>query len=206
MKEEVERVLGGGMLEDAPAEAPMQGFLGALARRGHYRRGERARPGWRNGYEAKRLQTEAGLLELAVPRLRATPEPFRPALVERLGTRTPDLEALVRGMYVRGLSTQDVSDLYGEAFGASRLSKSTVSRISQQLTREFDTWRKRDLGQLPVIYLFLDGQYHAARQGSDEKEGCFGPTPCWKMGNRFCYTWMWGRGNPTMPGSVSCRT
>ena len=49
------------------------------------------------------------LLDLAVPQLRATTERFRPALVERLGTRTPDLEALVRGMYVRGLSTQDVS-------------------------------------------------------------------------------------------------
>jgi putative transposase len=24
---------------------------------------------------------------------------------------------------------------------------------------------------LPVVYLFLDGQYHAARQGTDEKEG-----------------------------------
>jgi len=126
VKEEVERVLRGGAVEEAPAEAPMQGFVRALARyilqvsieeeattflgRGHYRRGERVRPGWRNGYEAKRLQTEAGLLELAVPQLRATPEPFRPALVERLGTRTADLEALVRGMYVRGLSTQDVSD------------------------------------------------------------------------------------------------
>jgi len=187
LKEEVERVLGGGTLEDAPAEAPMQGFVRALARyilqvsieeeataflgRGHYRRGQRVRPGWRNGYEAKRVQTEAGLLDLAVPQLRATSEPFRPALVERLGRRTPDLEGLVRGMYVRGLSTQDVSDLYGEAFGASRLSKSTVSRISQQLTQEFDRWRKRDLSELPVVYLFLDGQYHAARQGSDEKEG-----------------------------------
>jgi transposase-like protein len=187
LKEEVEKVLRGEGLVEAPAEPPMQGFVRALARyilqvsieeeattflgRGHYRRGQRVRPGWRNGYEAKRLQTEAGLLDLAVPQLRATSEPFRPALVERLGTRTPDLEGLVRGMYVRGLSTQDVSDLYGEAFGASRLSKSTVSRISQQLTQEFDRWRKRDLSELPVVYLFLDGQYHAARQGSDEKEG-----------------------------------
>lgn len=187
LKEEVEKVLRGEGLEEAPAEPPMQGFVRALARyilqvsieeeattflgRGHYRRGQRVRAGWRNGYEAKRVQTEAGLLDLAVPQLRASSEPFRPALVERLGRRTPDLEALVRGMYVRGLSTQDVSDLYGEAFGASRLSKSTVSRISQQLTQEFDRWRKRDLSELPVVYLFLDGQYHAARQGSDEKEG-----------------------------------
>jgi putative transposase len=187
MKEEVERLLHGESVQGTPIEAPMQGFVRALARyilqvsieeeattflgRGHYRRGERVRPGWRNGYEAKRLQTEAGLLELGVPQLRATTEPFRPALVERLGSRTPDLEDLVRGMYVRGLSTRDVSELYGEAFGASHLSKSTVSRISQQLTQDFDTWRKRDLSDLPVVYLFLDGQYHAARQGTDEKEG-----------------------------------
>ncbi len=187
MKEEVDRLLRGETVEDAPAEAPMHDFVRALARyilqvsieqeattflgRGHYRRGERVRPGWRNGYEPKRLQTEAGLLELRVPQLRATTEQFRPALVERLGTRTPDLEDLVRGMYVRGLSTRDVSELYGEAFGASRLSKSTVSRISQRLTQDFDSWRQGDLSDLPVVYLFLDGQYHAVRQGTDEKEG-----------------------------------
>jgi putative transposase len=77
----------------------------------------------------------------------------------------------VRGMYVRGLSTQDVSALYRDTFGASRLSKSTVSRVTQQLNQDFDVWRRRDLSELPVAYLFLDGQYHAARQGSDEKEG-----------------------------------
>lgn len=32
---------------------------------------------------------------------------------------------------------------------------------------------KRDLSDLNVVYLFLDGQYHAARQGSSEKEGVF---------------------------------
>jgi len=129
------------------------------------------RVGWRNGYEPKGVQTEAGLLELAVPQLRATEEWFRPKLVERLGTRSTDLEGLVRGMYVRGLSTEDVGDLYEEVLGPSRLSKSTVSRIAQQLNQDFEAWRKRDLSDLNVVYLFLDGQYHAARQGTDEKEG-----------------------------------
>jgi putative transposase len=77
----------------------------------------------------------------------------------------------VRGMYVRGLSTQDVSALYADTFGGSRLSKSTVSRVTQQLNQDFETWRRRDLSDLPVVYVFLDGQYHAARQGTDEKEG-----------------------------------
>ena len=67
--------------------------------------------------------------------------------------------------------TQDVSALYTDTFGGSRLSKSTVSRVTQQLTQEFESWRQRDLKDLRVVYLFLDGQYHAARQGTDEKEG-----------------------------------
>jgi transposase-like protein len=74
-------------------------------------------------------------------------------------------------MYVRGLSTQDVSALYGDTFGGGRMSKSTVSRVTQQLNQDFDRWRRRDLSALRVVYLFLDGQYHAARQGTDEKEG-----------------------------------
>lgn len=74
-------------------------------------------------------------------------------------------------MYVRGPSTQDVSALYHDTFGASHLSKSTVGRVTQQLNQEFETWRRRDLSDLPVVYLFLDGQYHAARRGTDEKEG-----------------------------------
>lgn len=95
MNEQVEKLLRGEAVPDAPPEAPMHGFVRDLARyilqvaieaeattflrRGRYRRGDRVRVGWRNGYQPKRLQTEAGLLEPAVPQLRATAERFRPA-------------------------------------------------------------------------------------------------------------------------------
>jgi putative transposase len=186
-KEEIDGLLQGIEPTSTPEEAPMVGFVGRLARymlqvaieaeataflgRGHYRRGERQRVGWRNGYEPKHMQSEAGVLELAIPQLRGTEDAFRPRVADRLPPRTADLESLVRGMYVRGLSTQDVSALYTDTFGGSRLSKSTVSRVTQQLNQDFETWRRRDLSDLPVVYLFLDGQYHAARQGTDEKEG-----------------------------------
>ena len=149
LKEEIEGLLQGHEPPPPTEEAPMVGFVGRLARymlqvaieaeattflgRGHYRRGDRQRVGWRNGYESKQVQSEAGALELAVPQLRGTDEAFRPTGADRLRTRTVDLESLVRGMYVRGLSTQDVSALYQDTFGASRLSKSTVSRVTQQL-------------------------------------------------------------------------
>jgi transposase-like protein len=187
LKEEIDAMLQGtGPTPERP-EPPMVGLVGRLARymlqvaieaeataflgREHYRRGARERVGWRNGYEPKQVQSEAGLLELAVPQLRGTEESFQPKVAERLQTRTADLESFVRGVYVRGLSTQDVGALYAETFGGSRLSKSTVSRVTQQLNQDFETWRRRDLSDLPVVYLFLDGQYHAARQGTDEKEG-----------------------------------
>lgn len=187
LKEEIDGLLQGAVTSASPEDPPMVGFVGRLARymlqvaieaeataflgRGHYRRGERERVGWRNGYEPKHVQSEAGLLELAMPQLRGTEEAFRPVAADRLPPRTADLESLVRGMYVRGLSTQDVSALYADTFGGSRLSKSTVSRVTQQLNQDFETWRRRDLSELPIVYLFLDGQYHAARQGTDEKEG-----------------------------------
>ena len=203
MKEEVQQLLCGEAVEEAPAETPMRGFVRSLARyilqvsieeeattflgREHYRRGGRLRVGWRNGYEPKGVQSEAGLLELAVPQLRATEERFRPKLVERLGNRSVDLEGLVRGMYVRGLSTQDVEDLYGESFGKNRLSKSTVSRITQQLNGDFEAWRKRDLSDLNVLYLFLDGSITPCGKVRMKKKGCFWPMRFWRTGARcFC--------------------
>ena len=118
MKEEVEALLRGEGEAEVTVAVPMDGFVRGTARymlqvaieaeataflgRGHYRRGDRTRAGWRNGYEPKGVQTEAGLLQLAVPQLRGIHEPFRPKLPERLASRTPDLEALVRGIMSEG--------------------------------------------------------------------------------------------------------
>ena len=184
MKEEVEGILRGTAQGGCD---PMKGFVRSLARyilqvhieeeateflgRGRYQRGQRLRAGLRNGYGRTGLQTEAGLIDLQVPQLRGTEESFQSPLLQRLGRRSEDLEDLVRGMYVRGLSTLDVQDLYGDTFGESRLSKSTVSRITGRLNADFEVWKKRDLSEMKVVYLFLDGQYHAVRQGTEEKEG-----------------------------------
>ena len=125
LKEEIEGLLGTGEPPAATEEPPMVGLVGRVARymlqvaieaeataflgRGHYRRGDRQRVGWRNGYAPKHVQTEAGALALAIPQLRGTEEAFQPTVVDRLRTRTVDLDTIVRGMYVRGLSTRDVS-------------------------------------------------------------------------------------------------
>lgn len=81
---------------------------------GYYRRRARQRVGWRNGYEPKRVQSEAGPLELAIPQLRGTDERFQPIVPQRLGPRRGDLETLVCGMYVGGQSMQDMGALFSE--------------------------------------------------------------------------------------------
>jgi transposase-like protein len=154
------------LLQEA-LEAEVSEFLG----RAHYRRGARKTAGWRNGYEPKRVRTTHGLLRLSQPQVRATSVPFSSRLAKALRRRSPQLEQLVTRMWVRGLSCRDVQDLWVEALGERVLSKSAVSSLSQHLAIDFDRWRKRDLSDLPLVYLFLDAIYLRVRQGSREQEG-----------------------------------
>lgn len=147
-------------------EEQVEAFLG----RGHYQRGAREREGWRNGYGARTVKTEAGPLVVHPPKVRGTSEPFSRPWPEGLTGTTPELQDLILRGYVRGLSTRDVDGLYTEVFGG-RFSKSAASRATARLQVQFDAWRQRDLSELRVLYLFLDGQFHAARAESTEKEG-----------------------------------
>jgi transposase-like protein len=81
------------------------------------------------------------------------------------------LGKMVTEMYVRGLSTRDVENMFIETFGERLLSRSSVSRITYCLQQDFDTWRKRDLSEFRILYLFLDAVYLPLRQGTREKEG-----------------------------------
>jgi len=138
--------------------------------RGHYERADGTVPGYRNGYGHHALKTEAGVPHLRPPKVRDTETPVSVTLPDDLRPMTPELGALIRRSYVRGLSMRDVEGLYAEVFGGS-VSKSAASRATQVLQAEFDTWRTRDLSELRVLYLFLDGQFHAVRAASTAKEG-----------------------------------
>lgn len=157
------------MLQSA-LEQEVTEFLG----RAHYQRSSRRRTGWRNGYEPKRLRTPQGVLTLAHPQVRQADEPFSSKLDDAWGRRSPNLETMTTRMWVRGLSNRDIEALFVETFGEQVLSKSGVSKISEQLATEFEGWRKRDLSDLKIAYLFLDAIYLPVRQGSTEQEGVLG--------------------------------
>jgi putative transposase len=147
----------------AALEAEVTEFLG----RERYARADRARAGSRNGYGDITVKTTAGPVALKRPKLRGTDEAFASRLLGRQVTRTNALEAVVISGWVRGLSDRDIEAALAEALGPeAALSRSTVSRICQQIRAEFDVWKGRDLSAVELEYLYVDASHFRYHQGS----------------------------------------
>ena len=68
---------------------------------------------------------------------------------------------------MRGLSDRDIEAHLAEALGPeAALSKSTVSRICQRLREQFEAFRTRDLSDVELDYLYLDGSHFKMHDGS----------------------------------------
>lgn len=157
--EEVAR-LGARLLLQTALEAEVTAFLG----RDRYQRRPEADPGYRNGHQPVTIKTTSGPVTLERPKLRGTSQRFASTLLGAQVTRTNALEALVIAGFVRGLSTRDVEASLAEALGPqAAVSRSTVSRICEQISTEFTAWSTRSLADIELDYLYLDGtcfRYH----------------------------------------------
>jgi putative transposase len=155
--------LGVRLLMQTALEAEVTEFLG----RERYDRGERAREGSRNGHCPVTVKTTSGAITLERPKLRGTDEAFASRLLGTGVCRTNALESLVIASFVRGLSVRDVEAALAEALGSeAALSKSTVSRVCEAIKVEFEAWRSRDLSDVELDYLFLDGSHFKFHAGS----------------------------------------
>jgi putative transposase len=127
--------------------------------------------GCATAFAPRKVQSAEGELEVEIPQVREAAETFASKLFPR-GTklvRTEPLKALVIGGFVRGLSMRDVESLCGQA-GLGPLSKSTASRICQELRERFEAFKRRDLYDIQVAALFLDAVFLSVRPDGP-KEG-----------------------------------
>ncbi|MEV7731578.1 IS256 family transposase [Streptomyces sp. NPDC088921] len=116
---------------------------------------------WRNGHRDMVLTTQAGDLDLKIPKVRSGS--FFPSLLERRRRIDRALFAVVMEAYVHGVSTRSVDDLV-KALGAdSGISKSEVSRICGELDEELTAFKERPLEHTVFPYVFLDATYCKAR-------------------------------------------
>ena len=160
--EEVAR-LGVRLLMQTAIEAEVTEFLG----RERYSHGKRSRAGSRNGHCPTTIKTTAGPVKIDRPKLRGTDEAFASRLLGVGVCRTNVLESLVIAGFVRGLSVRDVEAGLANALGAeAALSKSTVSRVCEAIKDEFDIWKTRDLSEVSLEYLFLDGSHFRMHDGA----------------------------------------
>lgn len=120
------------------------------------------RKGYRNGTYMRDLATATGRLEdLKVPRDREGQ--FRTQAFERYQRYEPHIAEGLTQMFVAGVSTHKVGEVAQTLLGVAP-SASTISRLNQTLTQQFEAWRERRLQEHWRI-VYLDGVHFSIRHG-----------------------------------------
>jgi len=138
-------------------EEALEGEVSDALGREFYEHGAKSGGGYRNGYRLGRLKSAEGAIEYAVPQVADRTEPLRSKIREVISGRSEELERLAIEMYARGLSTRDIEAAFRDETGATVLSRSAVSAVTERLWADYQAFAARDLAEFEVIYLFVDG-------------------------------------------------
>lgn len=128
------------------------------------------KPGYRNGHRERTLTCGSGSFDVKLPKVKGAPGFVRKTIPAYQRSSDRILKTLPL-LYAEGLSTRDFERSLGKFWQKTGLSRSSVSRCNKELYDQFDAWRKRDLSQVKVLYVFFDGVMERVRFGSSEKEG-----------------------------------
>lgn len=115
----------------------------------------------RNGTRTKTVLTEIGPVEIDVPR--DTGATFDPQIVRKRQRRLTGVDEIVLSLSAKGLTTGEIAAHFAEVFGA-RVSKDTISRITEKVIGEMTEWQNRPLDRVyPVV--FIDAIHVKVRDG-----------------------------------------
>ena len=158
------RVGGGAELIRDAVELVLQELIEAEAAAaigaGRYERTQ-GRTTERNGHWPRLLATQAGDLELKIPKLRRGS--FFPSVLEPRRRIDRALHAVIMEAYVAGVSTRSVDELVAALGAESGVSKSEVSRICAGLDEMVAAFRGRRLDHIEFPYVYVDATYLKVR-------------------------------------------
>jgi putative transposase len=128
------------------------------------------RVGYRHGQRSRTLTTSLGPTTIAMPRARIEDaqgqrREWRSQIVPRYQRRTERVDEAILGVYLSGTNTRRLRGALAPLLRGAPLSKDAVSRLVGRLREDFTAWAQRDLSELKVRYLFLDGWYPRVRIG-----------------------------------------
>jgi putative transposase len=105
----------------------------------------------RNGTRTKTVLTEIGPVEVEVPRDRD--RSFDPVIVRKRQRRLSGVDQIVLSLTARGLTTGEIAAHFADVYGA-KVSKDTISRITDKVVEEMAEWRTRPLDRVyPVLFI-----------------------------------------------------
>jgi len=117
----------------------------------------------RNGYKPRSLNTRVGNLLLAKPQIREFA--FHTQLFENYQRSEKALLSSICQMVIQGVSTNRVQNIVGKLSPDLFYSKSTVSRIVQELDPQIKHWREEKL-EAHYIYFLTDALYFFVRSNT----------------------------------------
>jgi putative transposase len=147
-------------------EEELEGALGAA----RSQRVGSVRVGYRHGKRARTLTTSLGATTIAMPRARiedaqGQSREWHSRMIPRYQRRTERVDEAILGVYLSGTNTRRIRGALAPLLRGAPLSKDAVSRLVGRLREDFEAWEQRDLGELKIRYLFLDGWYPRVRIG-----------------------------------------
>jgi putative transposase len=126
----------------------------------------------RNGYHPERaIQTGIGNIAIRQPRIddrvliKEGEERFSSEILPKFMRKSPSLEAVLPILYLQGISTNKFPAALEAILGkdAKGLSASTITRLKEAWTKEYDRWAHRSLEGKEYVYVWADGVYCKAR-------------------------------------------
>lgn len=105
----------------------------------------------RNGHSRKRLKSEDGEVEIAVPRDRDAS--FEPRIVKKGQTRFDGFDDKIISMYARGMSVRDIQGHLKDLYGVE-VSPDLISRVTDAVLADVRAWQNRALDSVYPVVIF----------------------------------------------------
>ena len=125
----------------------------------------------RNGRAGERtLVTGAGALRVRAPRVndRREGHRFSSYILPKYARRSPKVGDVLPVLYLRGLSTGDFAPALEGFFGSDAgLSASTIGRLLETWSDEYEAFEDRDLSGSDYVYVWADGVHFRIRLEED---------------------------------------
>lgn len=114
----------------------------------------------RNGHGKKKVRSEYGEIDLAVPRDREGE--FEPVVVKKHQKSVTGIEDQILALYAKGVSTREIQDHLQQLYGIE-VSPTLISSVTNKIMPLIKEWQNRPLQQIYAI-VFLDAIHFKVKQ------------------------------------------